>query len=132
MTKRNRRKRLHLHLHRPDRHIQRNRILRVRDFRAQQNHSNTNTKLALEHRYRKRECDDQCERQGDESYETGTITKTEFENMWFVKEEAELKHFFDLASVRVSMDETSEIVDFSIDELIFLDSDGPHLMFPRL
>ena len=55
----------------------------------------------------------------------GTITKAEFENMWFVKEEAELKHFFDLASVRVSMDETSEIVDFSIDELIFLDSDGP-------
>ena len=45
--------------------------------------------------------------------------------MWFVKEEAELKNFFELASVRVSMDETSEIVDFSIDELIFLDPDGP-------
>ena len=55
----------------------------------------------------------------------GTITKEEFENMWFVKEEAELKNFFELASVRVSMDETSEILDFSIDELIFLDPDGP-------
>lgn len=55
----------------------------------------------------------------------GSLTKDEFENMWFVKEESELNHFFNLAKVRVSMDETGEIMDFDIDELMFLDPDGP-------